>query len=71
MARYAPDGPGEKAPAAEWARWVEKNWAYLFFSDTGGYRWYLDPLAQRRGVPTAELRGPARPKPSGPAAKDK
>jgi hypothetical protein len=26
----------------------------------GGYRWYLDPLAKARGVPTARLRGPMR-----------
>jgi hypothetical protein len=60
LVRYVPDGPGEKGLAVDWAIWVEKNRAYLFFSDTGGFRWYLDPMAQRRGVPTAELRGPAR-----------
>lgn len=67
LVRYVPDGPGETAPAADWAAWVEKNRPYLFFSDTGGFRWYLDPLARRRGVPTAELRGPARAsRPAGP-----
>ena len=68
LARYVPDGPGEKGTAVDWAAWVEKNRPYLFFSDTGGYRWYLDPLAKRRGVPTADLRGPAR---ATPAAKGK
>jgi len=24
------------------------------------YRWYLDPLAKKRGIPIAELRGPKR-----------
>ncbi|HKA06915.1 MAG TPA: hypothetical protein VKD71_06625 [Gemmataceae bacterium] len=60
LVRYAPDGPGDNGSAADWATWVEKNRDYVFFSDTGGYRWYLDSLAQRRGVPTAELRGPVR-----------
>ncbi len=60
LVRYVPDGPGEKGSATDWATWVEKNCAYLFFSDTGGFRWYLDPLAQRRRLPTGELRGPAR-----------
>jgi len=67
LTRYVPDGPGESASAAEWSAWAEKHRVYLFFSDTGGYRWYLDPLAQRRGVPTADLRGPARATPRGPA----
>ena len=69
LARYVPEGPGETASAADWSGWVEKNRAYLFFSDTGGYRWYLDPLAKTRGVPTADLRGPARATPPSPVAK--
>jgi hypothetical protein len=60
LARYAPEGPGAEASADEWRSWWQKNRAYLFFSDTGGYRWYLDPLAKKRGTPTAQLRGPAR-----------
>jgi hypothetical protein len=60
LGRYAPDGPGADAPAERWGRWLEENKAYLFFSDTGGYRWYVDPLARRRGIATAVLRGPAR-----------
>jgi hypothetical protein len=60
LGRYASEGPGAEAPAEEWRAWTVKNRPYLFFSDAGGYRWYVDPLARRRGVPTAELRGQAR-----------
>jgi hypothetical protein len=60
LARYAPDGPGAQAPAARWHAWLQRTRPYQFFSDLGGYRWYLDPLAKRRGIPTAQLRGPAR-----------
>jgi hypothetical protein len=60
LGRYAPDGPGADAPAEKWRAWWAGNRPYLFFSDTGGYRWYLDPLAKKRGVPTAKLRGPDR-----------
>jgi hypothetical protein len=60
LTHYAPGGPGGEASGEQWRAWWEKNQAYLFFSDTGGYRWYLDPLAKRRRVPTAQLRGPAR-----------
>lgn len=59
LARFAPEGPGDGSAEA-WASWWKENRAYLFFSDGGGYRWYIDPLAKKRGVPTAELRGPAR-----------
>jgi hypothetical protein len=70
LARYVPDGPGAAASAADWAAWAEKNRPYLFFSDTGGYRWYTDPLAKGRGVPTADLRGSARGSPLGTTKKD-
>ncbi len=60
LARYVPDGPGAAAPAEAWRSWWRENRPYLFFSDTGGYRWYTDPLAKKRGVPTAKLRGAAR-----------
>ncbi len=60
LGRYAPEGPGPDAPADAWAAWWSENRPYLFFSDVGGYRWYLDPLSKRRGVPTSQLRGPAR-----------
>jgi hypothetical protein len=60
LARYAPDGPGVAASPQKWRDRATENRQYLFFSDTGGYRWYLDALAKGRGVPTARLRGPAR-----------
>jgi hypothetical protein len=58
--RYVPEGPGAKASPADWQTWLKENQSYLFFSDAGGYRYYLDPLAKKRGVPTAQLRGSAR-----------
>jgi hypothetical protein len=36
------------------------NKDYLIFSDQGDYRWYIDLLAKKRGIPSSELRGPAR-----------
>ena len=72
LARYAPSGPGEQASRDEWASWLSENRPYLFFSDGGGYRWYVDPLAKMRQVPSAKLRGAARASrpaiPSGTAA---
>jgi hypothetical protein len=70
LGRYAPDGPGPDAVAGKWRAWWAENRPYLFFSDTGGYHWYVDPLAKRRRVPTAELRGPARATRPAPAGKD-
>ncbi len=58
--RYAPSGPGARGSKAAWQAFWQENGPYLFFSDSSGYRWYLDPLAKSRGVPTAELRGSAR-----------
>jgi hypothetical protein len=60
LGRYAPGGPGADATAERWRSWRQENGPYLFFSDTGGYRWQLDPLAKQRGTPMAQLRGPAR-----------
>jgi hypothetical protein len=60
MQRYVPIGPGIDAPRELWESWLKDNRRYLFFSDAGGYRWYIDPLAKRRGVPTDTLRGAAR-----------
>jgi hypothetical protein len=60
LVRYAPEGPGPQATAQAWADWWKANADYLFFGEAGGYRWYLDPLAKARGIPTARLRGPAR-----------
>jgi hypothetical protein len=43
--RYVPEGAGKDASAETWRAWLKENQPYLFFSDTGGYRWYVDPLA--------------------------
>jgi hypothetical protein len=58
--RYVPDGPGREATPASWRSWWSQNKRYVFFSDSGGYRWYLDRLAHARRVPTSDLRGPVR-----------
>jgi hypothetical protein len=60
LARYAPEGPGATADAAAWEGWWSENSPYLFYSELGCYRWYIDSLAKSRGIPTASLRGPAR-----------
>jgi hypothetical protein len=60
LERYAPEGPGRGATAEDWNAWWKANADYLFFGEIGGYRWYLDPLAKARGVPSARLRGEAR-----------
>lgn len=60
LARYAPEGPGINADADSWDKWWRDNSPYLFYSELGGYRWYLDPLAKKRGVPAKNLRGPLR-----------
>ena len=60
LARYAPSGPGAAAAAEAWDKWWHENSPYLFYSELGGYRWYVDPLAKHRGVPAKDLRGPLR-----------
>ena len=60
LARYAPEGPGASAGVDAWQKWWSENAPYLFYSEMGCYRWYIDPLAKKRGVPTKDLRGPAR-----------
>ncbi len=60
LARYAPDGPGEDAEAVTWKEWWSANRPYLFFTDTGGFCWQIDPLAKARGIPSARLRGRER-----------
>lgn len=56
LERYVPDGPGATATATAWTKWLAGHRDYVFFSDVGGYRWIVDPLAEARGVPTAQLR---------------
>jgi hypothetical protein len=60
LARYGADGMPREGPADALAAWLGENRDYLFFSDQGDYRWYIDPLAKKRGVPSRDLRGPAR-----------
>ncbi len=60
LARYAPEGPGANASAEKWEKWWQENSPYLFYSELGCYRWYIDPLARKRGIPTKDLRGPLR-----------
>jgi hypothetical protein len=59
LARYAPIGP-MNGSADDWTAWWRENKAYAFASDSSDYRWYIDPLAKQRRVPTSELRGPMR-----------
>jgi hypothetical protein len=57
--RYVPNGPqGDSADA--WDQWWKENKSFAFASDAGDYRWYIDPLAKRRGVSLLEMRGPRR-----------
>lgn len=59
LERYVPCGPKD-ADADAWNAWWKENRPFLFASDLGDYRCYIDPLAKKRGVPTSELRGPKR-----------
>jgi hypothetical protein len=59
LKRYVDDGPRD-AGVDKWSAWWNENKPYLFASDAGDYRWYIDPLAKHRGVPTSQLRGIAR-----------
>ncbi|HEX5221286.1 MAG TPA: hypothetical protein VFZ59_17110 [Verrucomicrobiae bacterium] len=60
LERYVADGPGKDADVSAWEKWWQENSKYVFYSELGGYKWYIDPLAKRRGIPTKDLRGPAR-----------
>ena len=60
LMRYAPIGTENIHSAADWQSWFTENEPYLFFSDQADYRWYIDPLAKKRRIPSAQLRGPAR-----------
>ena len=59
LERYVPNGPNGGDSDA-WASWWQENRQFAFASDAGDYRWYIDLLAKKRGVPTSALRGPMR-----------
>ncbi len=59
LKRYVPAGP-QNDSADAWDIWWKENKPFMFASDAGDYRWYIDPLAKKRGVPASELRGPRR-----------
>lgn len=60
LERYVALGPGAGSDVAAWQKWWHDNSPYVFYSELGGYKWYVDPLAKKRGIPTKDLRGPAR-----------
>lgn len=61
LARYAPEGaPAADAGADAWSAWWRDNGPYLYWLESDGQRWALDRLAKKRGIPTAECRGPQR-----------
>ena len=60
LARYVFQPLGTNASADEWEKWWHENSPYVFYSELGNYSWYIDPLAKKRGIPTKDLRGPAR-----------
>ncbi len=59
LERYVPIGP-RAGDSDAWASWWKENQRFAFASDAGDYRWYIDPLAKKRGVPISEMRGPKR-----------
>lgn len=64
LARRVPEGPGASAALAVWRDFLAAKGAFLFFSETAGFVWRLDPLAAKRGIPSAELRGSRRASPT-------
>jgi hypothetical protein len=64
LARYAPSGACKEATPRAWSAWYDNNAPYLFFSESGWCRWYVDPLAKARGIASKDLRGPSRATPS-------
>ena len=60
LKRYVPCGPEDGASSKDWESWYSENQPYVFFSDSGGFRWYVDQLAKKRQVPTINFRGIAR-----------
>ena len=47
--------PGASADAVAWEKLVAGDSPYLFYSELGSYRWYVDPLAKKRGVPCKRI----------------
>lgn len=60
LGRYVLTGPGEADDARTWRQWYTDHRDYLFFTDTGGFGWQVDPLAKTLAMPTMQLRGAAR-----------
>ena len=60
LARYVAQPPENIDSHDAWVAWYAENRDFLFFNEVGGYKWFIDTLAKRRGVQTADLRGPAR-----------
>jgi hypothetical protein len=46
-------GPEHGKDAATAVAWITANRPFLFFTDTGGYRWMVDTNAQRRAAKAA------------------
>jgi len=59
LKQYVPIGP-ESDTVEVWEKWWKENQSFAFSSDEGNYRWYIDPLAKKRGTPVSELRGSRR-----------
>jgi hypothetical protein len=60
LARYAPTETKDLKSVDAWGTRFKESKPYLFFSDQGDYRWYIDPLAKKRRIETSRLRGSAR-----------
>jgi hypothetical protein len=60
LTRYVFQPLGTNASADDWEKWWKENSPYVFYSELGCYRWHIDLLAKKRGIPTKDLRGPAR-----------
>ena len=69
ISRYLPEC-SDATSAESVRRWLNENRPYLFASDSGDYRWYIDPLAKRRRTPTADLRGARRADSAAPNASE-
>ncbi|HZN38631.1 MAG TPA: hypothetical protein VFD82_07495 [Planctomycetota bacterium] len=53
-------GPENAKDATTAKAWIEANRPFLFFSDTGGYRWFVDTNAQRTAKAAAPVDAGAR-----------